>query len=199
MTNKLEQFLEKQINSGNINWESKSKLIRTSGEKINGNTAKIVKKFENRFNFGLLIDQKNKAIKKYFNKFSKNSFISVTAAVKGINEYLPKNNKIGGTSIIYNRLNDSNFNTNNLKGQSLDNQVSKTKLYQVSISKEFEEKVNKLNSKGFYVYIEDTQAGNKTIRLEIPKLKESKSKRLVKYFSPNEESLKKIQELINER
>ena len=123
----------------------------------------------------------------------------MTAAVKGINEYLPKNNKIGGTSIIYNRLNDSNFNTNNLKGQSLDNQVSKTKLYQVSISKEFEEKVNKLNSKGFYVYIEDTQAGNKTIRLEIPKLKESKSKRLVKYFSPNEESLKKIQELINER
>ena len=43
MTNKLEQFLEKQINSGNIDWESKSKLIRTSGEKINANTTKIVK------------------------------------------------------------------------------------------------------------------------------------------------------------
>ena len=111
---------------------------------------------------------------------------------------MPKNNKIGGTSIIYNRLKDSNFNTNNLKGQPLDNQVSKTKLYQVSISKEFEEKVNKLNSKGFYVYIEDTQAGNKTIRLEIPKLKESKSERLVEYFPPNEASLKEIKKLINE-
>ena len=57
MTNKLEQFLEKQINHGNINWESKSKLIRASGEKISGHTNKILKKFENKFNFGLSIDQ----------------------------------------------------------------------------------------------------------------------------------------------
>ena len=52
MTNKLEQFLEKQIDNGNIDWESKSKLIRTSGEKINGNTEKIAKNsyyFESNF------------------------------------------------------------------------------------------------------------------------------------------------------
>ena len=40
--------------------ESKSKLIRASGKKINGNTTKILKKFDNKFNFGLSIDQKNK-------------------------------------------------------------------------------------------------------------------------------------------
>ena len=50
MTNKLEQFLEKQINSGNIDWESKSKLIRSSNEQINGHTTKILKKFEHKFN-----------------------------------------------------------------------------------------------------------------------------------------------------
>ena len=53
MTNKLEQFLEKQINSGNIDWDSKSKLIRSSGEKVNGNTNKIVKKFENKFKYSI--------------------------------------------------------------------------------------------------------------------------------------------------
>ena len=53
MTNELEQFLEKQINSGNIDLDSKSKLIRSSGEKVNGNTNKIVKKFENKFNFSI--------------------------------------------------------------------------------------------------------------------------------------------------
>ena len=62
MTNKLEQFLEKQINHGNIDWESKSKLIRASGEKISGHTNKILKKFENKFNFGLSIDQKNETL-----------------------------------------------------------------------------------------------------------------------------------------
>ena len=214
MTNKLEQFLEKQIDNGNIDWESKSKLIRTSGEKINGNTTKIVKKFKNKFNFGLSIDQKNIAIKKYFDKFSKNSFISVTAAVKGINEYLPKNNKIGGTSIIYNRLNDSKFNTNNLQGQTLDNQVSKTEKYQVS--KEFEDKVEKINKKlkdagkWAYVYLEDTQAGNKTLRLHIfnSALSKDDNKKEKSYivgktiksttFPPNDESLKKIQKLVNE-
>ena len=62
MANKLEQFLEKQIDKGNIDWENKSKLIRTSGEKINGNTTKRVKKFENKVNFGLSIAEKNKEI-----------------------------------------------------------------------------------------------------------------------------------------
>ena len=33
MTNKLEEYLELQIKNGNINWDSKSKLIRSSGEK----------------------------------------------------------------------------------------------------------------------------------------------------------------------
>ena len=38
-------------------------------------------------------------------------------------------------TIIYNRLKDKSFNTNNLKPQTLDNQVSKTGLYDVKISK----------------------------------------------------------------
>ncbi len=204
MTNQLEQFLEKQIEKGNLDWESRVKLIKARGEKKTGNNNKIIKKFEDKFNFGSNsnIDQKNKAIKEYFDKLPKNSIINVLGAKDEINKNLPKDNQIGGErscTIIYNRLDDPKFNTNNLKAQTLDNQISKTKLYQVSITKEFEEKVNKLNSEGVYVYIEDTRAGNKTIRLEIPKLKESKSKRLVQYFSPNEESLKEIKKLINER
>ena len=69
MTNKLEQFLEKQINHGNIDWESKSKLIRASGEKVNGNTTKIVKKFKskklsNKFESNKIFGQKNFGSKK---------------------------------------------------------------------------------------------------------------------------------------
>ena len=209
--NKLKKFLEKQIEKGNIDWESRGKLIKASGEKKTGNNNKIIKKFEDKFNFGSnsKIDQKNKAIKKYFDKLPKNSIINVLGAKDEINKNLPKDNQIGGErscTIIYSRLDDPKFNTNNLKAQTLDNQISKTKLYQVSISKEFEEKVNKLNSKGFYVNIEDTQAGNKTIRLEVYKYKKSQvnSEPIISgkesyCFPPNEESLKKIKKLINER
>ena len=42
MANKLEQFLEKQINGGNIYWDSKSKLIRSSGEKNSGSHSENV-------------------------------------------------------------------------------------------------------------------------------------------------------------
>ena len=93
MTNKLEEYLELQIKNGNINWDSKSKLIRSSGEKVNGNTNKIVKKFENKFNFS--IDLKNKEIKKYFDKLPKNSFVNVLKARDEINKNLSSNNQIG--------------------------------------------------------------------------------------------------------
>ena len=53
MANQLEKFLEKQINSGNIDWESKSKLILSSDEQVNGHTARILKKFEHKFNFSI--------------------------------------------------------------------------------------------------------------------------------------------------
>ena len=215
MANKLEQFLEKQINSGNIDWDSKSKLIRSSGEKINGHTNKIVKKFENKFNFS--IDLKNKEIKKYFDQFPKNSIINVLRARDEINKNLSTNNQIGGErscKIIYDRLKDPKFNTNNLKPQTVDNQISKTTIYKVS--KQFEDKVKNMNEKlkdagqWAYVYLEDTQAGNKTLRLHIfdSELSKGNNKNEKTYivgktiksttFPPNDESLKKIQKLIND-
>ena len=216
MTNKLEQFLEKQINSGNIDWESKSKLIRSSDEKVNGHTTKILNKFEHKFNFS--IDLKNKEIKKYFDKLPKNSIINVLRARDEINKNLSPKNQIGGErscKIIYDRLKNPKFNTNNLKPQTLDNQVSKVQAYKVS--KQFEDKVKNMNEKlkdagkWAYVYLEDTQAGNKTLRLHIfdsilskDKKKNEKSYILGKTiksttFPPNDESLKKIQKLINEK
>ena len=188
----LRAFLKNQIEKGKINWESRSELIRASGENINGHTNRIVKEFEQKFRFGSAIDQKNKEIKKYFDKQPKNSLISVEGAVKTINLDLPEDNQISET-IIYSRLDDPKFNTNNLKGQSLDNQVSKTKLYDVKITKEFEEKVEKLKSPGIYLSIEDTQRkGSKILRLKTSK----EHGNLNNSFPPNEDSLKKIKKMI---
>ena len=78
----LRAFLKNQIEKGKINWESRSELIRASGENINGHTNRIVKEFEQKFHFRSANDQKNKEIKKYFDKQSKNSIISVEGAVK---------------------------------------------------------------------------------------------------------------------
>ena len=191
----LRDFLKNQIEKGKINWESRSELIRASGENINGHTNRIVKEFEQKFRFGSAIDQKNKEIKKYFDKQPKNSLISVEGAVKTINLDLPEDNQISET-IIYNRLDDPKFNTNNLKGQSLNNQVSKTKLYDVKITKEFEEKVEKLKSPGIYLTIEDTQRkGSKILRLKTSE----EYGNLNNSFPPNEDSIKKIKKLIYEQ
>ena len=191
----LRNFLKNQIEKGKINWESRSELIRASGENINGHTNRIVKEFEQKFRFGSAIDQKNKEIKKYFDKQPKNSLISVEGAVKTFNLDLPEDNQISET-IIYNRLDDPKFNTNNLKGQSLDNQVSKTKLYDVKITKEFEEKVEKLKSPGIYLAIEDTQRkGSKILRLKTSE----EYGNLNNSFPPNEDSIKKIKKLIYEQ
>ena len=188
----LRDFLKNQIEKGKINWESRSELIRASGENINGHTNRIVKEFEQKFHFGSVVDQKNKEIKKYFDKQPKNSLISVEGAVKTINLDLPEDNQISET-IIYNRLDDPKFNTNNLKGQSLDNQVSKTKLYDVKITKEFEEKVEKIKSPGIYLSIEDTQRkGSKILRLKTSE----EHGNLNRSFPPNEDSLKIIKKMI---
>ena len=67
----LRNFLKDQIEKGKINWESRSELIRASGENINGHTNRIVKEFEQKFRFGSVVDQKNKAMlsKKLANYF----------------------------------------------------------------------------------------------------------------------------------
>ena len=188
----LRNFLKDQIEKGKINWESRSELIRASGENINGHTNRIVKEFEQKFRFGSAIDQNNKEIKKYFEKQPKNSLISVEGAVKTINLDLPEDNQISET-IIYSRLDAPKFNMNNLKGQSLDNQVSKTKLYDVKITKEFEEKVEKLKSPGIYLTIEDTQRkGSKILMLKTSK----EHGNLYNSFPPNDDSLKKIKKMI---
>ena len=194
----LKNFLKNQIDKGNTEWESRSELLRASKTKISGHSKRILKEYENKFNFGLATQVKNDAIKKYFNRQPKNSLISVEGAVKIINKDLNDDMKIGVT-IIYNRLKDKNFNKKNLKGQTLDNQVSKFNLYDVTITKEFERKIDSLKSQGIYVGIETTARGSKTIRLRIDEVYNIKRKKLDRSFPPNDNSIKIIKKLINEQ
>ena len=188
------EYLDNQIKNKKINWESRSALIRAAGQSVNGHNNRILKNYENNFNFGTILEIKNKEIKKYFSNQPKDSFISVVGAVKIINESLPKDMQISET-IIYNRLDDPKFNTNNLKGQTLNNQVSKTAPYDVKISKNFEEQLKKIRKPGIYLYLEKTQRGGSTLRL---KTNEDYGN-LDKSFPPNQDSLKEIKKLINEQ
>ncbi len=190
----LRNFIKDQIKNNNVDWESKSDLIRSAGEIVNGHSNRVLKEYENEFNFGISLKTKNKEIKKYFEAQPKNSLISVEGAVKIINKNLSKKNQIG-TTIIYSRLNDISFNTKNLKGQTLDNQVSKTAPYDVKISSNFLDKLKKIRKPGIYLYIENTQRGSKTLRLKTSK----DFKNLDRSFPPNEDSIKIIKKLINEK
>ena len=189
---KFREFLESQIQKGKIEWDSRSQLIRQSGNKNNGNTNKILKEYEHKFKFGSITEIKDKAIKNYFKLQPKNSLISVEGAVKIINKELPNNAQISET-IIYNRLNNSKFNTNNLKGQTLDNQVSKTAAYKVKISDSFKEQLRKIRAPGIYLYLETTQIGNTTLRLKTNK----EFGELDKSYPPNEDSIRKIKQLLS--
>ena len=191
----FKEFLEKQIQKGKIEWESRSQLIRASGSKVNGHINRILKEYENKFKFGsVVIENKNKEIYKYFKSQPKNSLISVVGAVKIINKNLPKDTQISET-IIYNRLDDPTFNLNNLKGQHLDNQVSKTAAYKVKISDSFKEQLRKIRKPGIYLYLETTQIGNTSLRLKT----DDQYGNLDKSFPPNEDSIKKIKKIIDEK
>ena len=190
----LRNFIKDQIKKNNVDWESKSALIRSAGETVNGHSNRILKEFEDNFNFGLSIEIKNKEIKKYFNKQPKNSLISVEGAVKIINKNLPNKLQISET-IIYNRLKDLKFNTNNLKGQTLNNQVSKTAPYNSKITESFKEKLKQLRKPGIYLYIELTKQKGTILRL---KTNEDYGN-LNNSFPPNEDSIKIIKKLINEQ
>ena len=188
----LKNFIQNQINKGKTNWESRSALIRAAGETVNGHSNRILKEFESKLHFGLTLDIKNKEIKKFFDKQPKNSLISVEGAVKIINQNLPKKIQISET-IIYNRLKDLQFNTKNLKGQTLDNQVSKTAPYNVKISDSFKAKLKELRKPGVYLYIEHTLQGGTTLRL-----KTNDYRKLNKSFPPNEDSINLIKILIKD-
>ena len=190
----LRNFIKDQIKNNNVDWESKSALIRSAGETVNGHSNRILKEFEDNFNFGLSIEIKNKEIKKYFNKQPKNNLISVEGAVKIINKNLPNKLQISET-IIYNRLKDLKFNTNNLKGQTLNNQVSKTAPYNSKITESFKEKLKQLRKPGIYLYIELTKQKGTILRL---KTNEDYGN-LNNSFPPNEDSIKIIKKLINEQ
>ena len=190
----MRNFIKDQIKNNNVDWESKSALIRSAGEVVNGYSNRVLKEFEKEFNFGISLKAKNKEIKKYFEAQPKNSLISVEGAVKFINKNLSKKNQIG-TTIVYNRLNDINFNTKNLKGQTLDNQVSKTADYDIKITNNFQNKLNVIRKPGIYLYIENTQRGSKTLRFKTSK----DFGNLNKSFPPNEESIKIIKKIINEQ
>ena len=187
----LKKFLKDQIDKGNTDWENKSELIRASKTKVSGNSKRILKEFENKFKFGSITEIKNKEIYKYFKLQPKNSYISVEGAVKIINKNLPKKAQISET-IIYNRLGDPKFNTNNLKGQTLDNQVSKTEKYNIKVPDLFKEKLRVLRKPGIYLYLETTQSGNTTLRLKTS----DEYGNLDKSFPPNEDSIKTIKKLI---
>ena len=190
----LRNFIKDQIKNNNVDWESKSALIRSAGETVNGHSNRILKEFEDNFNFGLSIEIKNKEIKKYFNKQPKNSLISVVGAVKIINKNLPNKLQISET-IIYNRLKDLKFNTNNLKGQTLNNQVSKTAPYNSKINESFKEKLKQLRKPGIYLYIELTKQRGTILRLKT----NADYGNLNNSFPPNEDSIKIIKKLINEQ
>ena len=190
----LRNYLKNQIEKGKTNWESRSALIRAAGENVNGHTNRVLKEYENNFHFGSVIDIKNKEIKKYFDKQLKNSLISVEGAVKVINKNLSKDMQISET-IIYNRLKDPKFNKNNLKGQPLNNQISKTAAYKVKISESFKEQLRKIRRPGIYLYLETTQIGNTTLRLKT----DDEFGNLNKSFPPNEDSIKIIKKLIDEQ
>jgi len=189
---KFRDFLDDQIKKGNTSWESRSEIIRASGSTQSGHTVRVLKEYENKFQFGSVTEIKNKEIKKYFDKQPKDSFISVEGAANQIQKELPKGIIIGET-IIYNRLKDKSFNTNNLKPQTLDNQVSKTAPYDVKISKEFREKLKKLREPGVYLYLEGTQRGGNTLRLktggEFFKVSDNS-------YPPNDDSLKLVKRII---
>ncbi len=191
---KFRDFLDDQIKKGNTSWESRSEIIRASGSTQSGHTVRVLKEYENKFQFGSVTEIKNKEIKKYFDKQPKDSFISVEGAANQIQKELPKGIIIGET-IIYNRLKDKSFNTNNLKPQTLDNQVSKTAPYDVKISNEFREKLKKLREPGVYLYIEVTQRGGNTLRLktggEFFKISDNS-------YPPNDDSLKLIKKTIED-
>ena len=191
---RFRDFLDDQIKKGNTSWESRSEIIRASGSTQSGHTVRVLKEYENKFQFGSVTEIKNREIKKYFDKQPKDSFISVEGAANQIQKELPKGIIIGET-IIYNRLKDKSFNTNNLKPQTLDNQVSKTAPYDVKISKEFREKLKKLREPGVYLYIEVTQRGGNTLRLktggEFFKISDNS-------YPPNDDSLKLIKKTIED-
>ena len=189
----LRNYLKNLIEKGKTNWESRSALIRAAGENVNGHTNRVLKEYENKFKFGSVIEIKNKEIYKYFQSQPKNSLISVEGAVKIINKNLPKDAQISET-IIYNRLDDPKFNINNLKGQTLDNQVSKTAPYKVKISDSFKKQLRKIRKPGIYLYLETTQIGNTTLRLKT----DDEYGNINKSFPPNEDSIKNIKRLINE-
>ena len=111
---KLKDFLEKQLASGKLTWNSKSELIRASGNNISGYNNKILEEYKSKFKFGSSLEIKNNEIKKYFNSLQEGSFVNVTGAVIKIQEQLPKNISISET-VIYNRLADKNFNVKKLK------------------------------------------------------------------------------------
>ena len=189
----LKKFIQTQIDKGKTSWESRSALIRAAGETVNGHSNRILKEYENKLHFGLTLDIKNKEIKKFFDKQPKNSLISVEGAVKIINQNLPKKIQISET-IIYNRLKDLQFNNKNLKGQTLDNQISKTAPYNVKISDSFKSKLKELRKPGVYLYIEHTLQGGTTLRL-----KTNDYRKLNKSFPPNEDSINLIRTLIKDK
>lgn len=197
---KLKEFLETKIKNNEIKWSSKTDLLRAAGKSVNGNSIRVLKKFENKFLFKNDSAIKDKEITRFFTKQKNDSYINVSEAARIINSNLPKDIIVGET-IIMNRLNDKNFNKNNLKPQTLDNQISKFREYDVDIKKELMDKLESLKNNGIYLNIENTNRGSKLIRLRIQnsnKIQGNNKIIVQKTFPPNESSIIKIKKIIKE-
>ena len=97
-------FIELQLTKGNINWESRSDLIRSSGQKISGHNNRILKEYENKFNFGSITEIKNKAIKRR----------SLQIACLSASEYGIPISLCGADRMLWGRRSLFTLNTNSL-------------------------------------------------------------------------------------
>ena len=197
---KLKEFLETKIKNKEIEWSSKTDLLRAAGKSVNGNSIRVLKKFENKFLFKNDSAIKDKEITRFFIKQKNDSYINVSEAARIINSNLPKDIIVGET-IIINRLNDKNFNKNNLKPQTLDNQISKFREYDVDIKKDLIDKIESLKNNGIYLNIENTKRGSKVVRLRIQNSNKIHGNNKIifqKTFPPNESSIVEIKKIIKE-
>ena len=162
----------------------------------------------------------------------KNSYALVTGATSGIGLEISKDLAKRGYNLILvartkDRLDslsselandyniDCDFFPSDLTLINSPNEIyeyTSQKKYNVNISSSFQQKIDQINLKSekFYLNIEDTQAGNKCLRLKIYKFDKSEnivnsSKKIISgtkintTFPPNEDSIKEIKQIINEQ
>ena len=118
--NTFESWLKNQIANNNTSFRTAQDLFKAAGAKSHGANQKIWNKYKDQFKItsgsrlGGNIVLKEEAIKKYLDNLDPTVKINVEQTVKEINKNLPKSEQIS-ESLLYSRLNNPDFNTNNIK------------------------------------------------------------------------------------